>query len=361
MIRYRPFENRDPPGLAEIWRTQRPIRGRIQAVTPQTIEEHVLAKPWFDRHGLIVACEGARLVGFVHAGFGANCEHAEIDCSGRDELSAARRAARSTADDRAGADGRERELSARRGARQIYAGSQFPLNPFYLGMYGSSDVAGVLASNYGWVNLLKDCGYQPKVRRVLAGRTLAGFRPPVDRKQMQVRRKFKVAEPAYALPDNWWDACVWALHEWTRFKLVLPGGGEPIISATFWDVEPLGRNWGVQTVGLVQAGRHARSPRGGADDVSACRALRQYQVAGYAQFEAQAAATDVSLRAIFVELGMKEYDEGVLWAKVIGSNSLRRFVWHFGQKNVDAEPGQCERSALPHDAHGLPARSYTRW
>ena len=58
MIRYRPFENRDPPGLAEIWRTQRPIRGRIQAVTPQLIEEHVLAKPWFDREGLIVAAKG---------------------------------------------------------------------------------------------------------------------------------------------------------------------------------------------------------------------------------------------------------------------------------------------------------------
>ena len=44
-------------------------------------------------------------------------------------------------------------------------------------------------------------------------------------------------------------------------------------------------------------------------------ALRQYQLAGYGQFEAQAAATDISLRAIFVELGMNEYDEGVLWAK----------------------------------------------
>ena len=29
-------------------------------------------------------------------------------------------------------------------------------------------------------------------------------------------------------------------------------GGESIISATFWDVEPLGHNWGVQTVGLVK-------------------------------------------------------------------------------------------------------------
>jgi hypothetical protein len=119
----------------------------------------------------------------------------------------------------------------------------------------------------------------------------------------------------HALPDNWWDACVWALHEWTRFSLVLPGGGEPIISATFWDVEPLGRNWGVQTVGLVRLDDTPEARQEGLTTYLLAEALRQYQMAGYGQFEAQAAATDVSLRAVFVELGMNEYDEGALWAK----------------------------------------------
>ena len=44
-------------------------------------------------------------------------------------------------------------------------------------------------------------------------------------------------------------------------------------------------------------------------------ALKQYQAAGYAQFEAQALATDRVLRGIFAELGMTEYDDGVLWKK----------------------------------------------
>jgi len=315
LICYRPFENWDPPGLAEVWRTQRPIRGRIQAVTPQTIEEHVLAKPWFDRRGLIVAEEGDRLVGFVHAGFGADCSHCAVDCSegttclllvaphdNRPMIAAELLAA-------------SEEYLRGRGAKQLYAGSQFPLNPFYLGMYGSSDVAGVLASNIGWVSLLSNSGYQPRVRRVLAGRTLSGFRPPVDRQQMQVRRKFKVAEPAYVVPDNWWDACVWALHEWTQFKLVLPGGGEPIVSAIFWDVEPLGHNWGLATAGLVKLDDTPEAREAGLTTYLLAEALRQFQSAGYAQFEAQVAAGDESLRAIFGELGLNEYDEGVLWAK----------------------------------------------
>src|SRR4029078_11931638 len=101
-----------------------------------------------------------------------------------------------------------------------------------------------------WVCCVHAARYQPQFRRFLTCRTLGGFRPPIDREQMQVRRKFKVAEPTTVTPENWWDACGWAMHEWTRLKLVLPGGGEPIISATFWDVQPLGHNWGVQTVGL---------------------------------------------------------------------------------------------------------------
>jgi GNAT superfamily N-acetyltransferase len=315
LIRYRPFENRDPPALAEIWRTQRPIRGRIQAVTPQLLEEHVLAKPWFDRHGLIVACEGARPVGFVHAGFGANCSRCDVDCSQgttclllvaphdhRPQIAAELMDA-------------SEDYLRRRGATQLHAGSFEPLNPFYLGMYGSSDVAGVLASNTGWISLLTNCGYEPQLRRVLAGRTLGGYRPPVDRKQMQVRRKFKVAGPVTVLPDNWWDACVWALHDWTRYRLVLPGGGEPIISATFWDVEPLGRSWGVQTVGLAKLDDTPEARGEGLTTYLLGEALRQYQSAGYGRFESQAAVEDVSLRGVFAELGLSEYDEGALWTK----------------------------------------------
>jgi hypothetical protein len=203
----------------------------------------------------------------------------------------------------------------RGGAKELFAGNQFPLNPFYLGMYGSSDTAGVLNSNVGWVNLLTNCGYERHTRRVLAGRTLAGFRPPVDRKQMQVRRKFKVTPGQYMLPDNWWDACVWALHEWTRFDLVLPGGGEPIVSAIFWDVEPLGHNWGLQTVGLARLEDTPEARQEGLTLYLLADVLRQYQTAGYAQFEAQAETTDGSLRAIFAELGLTEYDEGALWVK----------------------------------------------
>lgn len=287
----------------------------MQAVTPQLLEEHVFAKPWFDRHGLIVACEGARPVGFAHAGFGPDGERRSLDFSQGTTallLVAPHQDRPTIATELLAAS---EDYLRRKGASQLYAGSQAPLNPFYLGMYGSSDLAGVLASNSGWCSLLASCGYHARFRRVLASRTLAGFRPAVDRQQMQIRRKFKVNGPIDVLPDNWWDACVWSLHEWSRFDLILPGGEEPIISATFWDVDPLARNWGVQTVGLVKLEDTGEAREQGLTLCLLGEALKYYQSSGYAQFEAQAAIEDESLRQVLRALGLSEYDEGALWAK----------------------------------------------
>jgi GNAT superfamily N-acetyltransferase len=287
----------------------------MQAVTPSLLEKHVLAKPWFDREGLIVACDGARPVGFAHAGFGADCEQRQLDCSQGTTcllLVSPHEERETIATELMAAS---EDYLRRRGAKQVYAGSQSPFNPFYLGMYGSSDVAGVLNSNIGWVSLLGALGYKPQIRRVLAGRVLSGFRPPVDRNQMQVRRRFKIAGPMDVLPDNWWDASVWAAHEWARFDLVLPGGGEPIVSATFWDVDPLARSWGVQTVGLVRLEDTPEAREEGLTTFLLAESLRQYQANGYAQFEAQAGIEDASLRGLFELLGLVEYDEGALWVK----------------------------------------------
>jgi GNAT superfamily N-acetyltransferase len=315
LIRYRPFQNWDPPALAEIWRSQPPIRGRIQTVTPPLLEKYVFAKPWFDRHGLIVACDGARPIGFVHAGFATSDDQRDID------------PAQGTICQVMVAPHEQRGVIAvellnagedylrRRGARQIYAGSQYPLNPFYLGLYGSSDVPGVLATDTMLVELLRGSGYTPKIRRTLWRRTLAGLKPPIDRQWMQVRRKFTASALLEAHPDNWWDACVWAHHDWTRCNLTLPNGSERVISALLWDIEPLAMSWGVQTAGLIWIDDTPEAREEGLTLFLLSETMRQYQAAGYAAFEAQAAADDASLASIFTRLGLAQYDEAALWAK----------------------------------------------
>jgi hypothetical protein len=203
----------------------------------------------------------------------------------------------------------------RGGAQHIYAGCQFPFNPFYLGLYGGSDLPGVLATDAQFIELLAGAGFRPTRRRRLWRRPLAGFRSPVDRQWMQVRRRFVVAPPVETLADNWWDACVWAHFDWTRHDLTLAGGGEPVISATLWDVEPLARSWGLQTAGLVRLDDTPEAREEGLTAYLLGETMRQCQSQGYAQFEAQTCEDDATLGESLARLGFTAYDEGALWAK----------------------------------------------
>ncbi len=315
MIRYRPFQNWDPPALAEIWRTQPPLVGRVQAVTPPLLEKYVFAKPWFDRNGLIVATQGARPVGFVHAGFGASDDHRGIDTEQGTicQLMVAPHEQRGIiAVELLGA---AEDYLRRRGAQQIHAGCQFPLNPFYLGLYGGSEAPGVLDSDAQFVELLAGAGFHRARRRALWRRSLAGFRAPVDRQWMQVRRRFVAAPPVEVLPDNWWEACVWTHHDWTCYPLNLPGGGESVISATLWDIEPLSRSWGRQTAGLVRLDDTPEAREEGLTGFLLGETLRQCQSQGYAQFEAQTSEGDASLADLLKRLGFEQYDQAALWSK----------------------------------------------
>lgn len=315
MIRYRAFQNFDPPALAEIWRTQPPLPGRVQAVTPPLLEKYVFAKPWFDRHGLIVATEGARPVGFVHAGFGATADRRDIDTREGTicQLMVAPHEQRGViAVELLGA---AEDYLRRRGAQLVHAGCQFPLNPFYLGLYGGSQTPGVLDSDRQMVELLADSGFRPTRPRSLWRRSLAGFQAPVDRQWMQVRRRFVAAQPIETLPDNWWDACVWAPFDWYRHDLNLPGGGEPVISATLWDIEPLSRSWGRQTAGLVRLDDTPQARNEGLTSFLLGEAMRMCQSQGYAQFEAQTGPEDDSLAQLLARLGCEQYDRAALWSK----------------------------------------------
>lgn len=287
----------------------------MQAVTPQQLEKHVFAKPWFDRHGLIIATEGARPIGFVHAGFGANDGLTGIDQQqgttcllqvaphpDRGEIASELLSA-------------SEDYLRRSGATQVFAGAQSPFNPFYLGFYGSSDVPGVLASDTAWTSLLAASGYKPLQRRLLLHRSLSGFRAPVDRQQMQVRRRFQVSAPVDIIPDNWWEACVWSPHEWTRLRLTLRDAREAIVSATFWEIEPLARSWGVQSIGLVRLDDTPEARSEGLTTFLLAEALRFFQSQGLTQFEAQAEADDASLIELFTRLGLTQHDEAALWVK----------------------------------------------
>ena len=153
MTRFRPFRNTDPPALADLWNRGIPDQCAVRPLRPHELDAHALGRANFDAAGLVVAEKEGRIVGFVHAGFGPN---APIDPAKPLEVSQEMGTIAMLVVDPAAPDRElvfgllsEAERYLRdRGAKVVYAGGVFPLNPFYWGIYGGSEGCGVLSAGH---------------------------------------------------------------------------------------------------------------------------------------------------------------------------------------------------------------------
>ena len=144
MISYHPFRNQDPPAITAIWRTQAGQPGYAQPVSVDLFEQLVFAKLYFDYDGLFIAEDDGRPVGFAHAAFGPNDQQNEVSAElGVTSLILVRPDCNAPGLV-AGLLERCEAYLRRRGAKVLYGGGIQPLNPFYLGLYGGSELPGVL-------------------------------------------------------------------------------------------------------------------------------------------------------------------------------------------------------------------------
>ena len=142
------------------------------------LDSHALGTVLFDANGLIVAETDGRIVAFVHAGFGPDLpieSTRPLDLC-REVGTISMLCVEPRLDDPellAGLiDAAERYLRSQ-GAQVLYAGNLFPLNPFYWGIYGGSEGAGVLAGHVAFHRVLRTSGYQPVNTTVLLEADLA--------------------------------------------------------------------------------------------------------------------------------------------------------------------------------------------
>jgi ribosomal protein S18 acetylase RimI-like enzyme len=314
VIRYRHFRNCDPPGIAEVWRIQPPLHGRIQPLSPLLLEYQIFSRPYFDHAGLIVAVDGETIVGFAHAGFGASDDRSALD----HETGVVCQLLVAPREDR---DDIVRELLTHaeaylqeRGAKLIYAGGIHPVNPFYLGLYGGSELPGVLASDAAMLSAFAS-GYREIDRVVLLERELASFRAPVDRRTMQVRRTYHIEATFDPPAANWWDACTYGSADRTRFVLRQPRDTQVSAMVTFWDMEPLASSWGVHAVGLVELVTLESLRRQGLAMFLIGEALRQLQAHGVQRCQVQAMQSNKAALALYKKLGFVEIDQGIVLRK----------------------------------------------
>jgi ribosomal protein S18 acetylase RimI-like enzyme len=314
LVEYRPFRNTDPPQLAEVWRSQTGQRGLMQPMSMAVLERFVFSKPTFDRQGLIVAVEGDKLQGFVHAGFGPTPDQrtlsTEIGVTCVLML-------RPEADPAVATEliARSQQYLTSQGSKSLVGGGNYPLSPFYYGLYGGSEISGVLDSDVRTQAIFCEHGYQPARRTVVLQRDLARFRPVVDRQQMQIRRHTTFEAVIDSPTTTWWEACIFEPFDRTQFSLRPRDGGAPVAIINVWNMETMAGAWGVNAVGLVDLQVAPTRKRQGLATYLLGEAFRHLHAQGVALAEVHVADDNSAALALYGNLGFEQVDRSVLYRK----------------------------------------------
>ena len=314
MIEIRCFRNADPPRLADVWRAADLGPAAMQPMTAALLEASVFSKPYFDREGLIVAVDDDRVVGFAHAAFGPNAGRSGVDTRVGTTLLAA--VVPHDLHDQIGAallNGCEGYLR-KRGATTILGGGSAELRSFYLGLYGGSDLPGILDSSVAMRRLFERAGYDVADRVAVLRRTLQGFRPPVNRMQVAIRRSTVLRAIDEPTRRSWWEAATTTGVALRRYEL-LGQMDELLGSASFWDMQPLAGAWGVIAAGLLDVEIQGQRRRQGLAHYLVAEALHDLEQEGVSLVETHASVSNTAAISLFTKLGFDVAEHGTVFRK----------------------------------------------
>ena len=251
MIRYRSFRNDDPPKVFQLFLDAGFGRGAARPESVYEFDAVTFSHPYFDPHGLIVAEEDSRLIGFVHAGFGFQDDRSGIDQSkGVICLVVVAPSHRR--------QGVGRELMRRAeaylvesGAATIQVGQSRGFDPFYFGIHGGARPSGVLSSDSDAAPFLQALGYEASSSTVVMQRDVAAGRTPINFRLMNLRRQTEISISDQPPSPSWW----WFVHfgniDSMHFRLLHKTTSEIIASMTVVGLDQYVSVWNERTIGLV--------------------------------------------------------------------------------------------------------------
>lgn len=314
MIEIRCFRNDDPPRLADVWRSADLGPAAMQPMTSALLEACVFSKPYFDREGLIVAMDGDRAVGFAHAAFGPNKDRSAVERRVGTTLLVA--VVPHEQQEWIGDELLKRceDYLRQRGAEVLLGGGSFEMRSFYLGLYGGSDLPGVLDSSASMRGVFERAGYDVADQIAVLRRNLAGFRPPVNRLQLAIRRNTVLRVIDEPTRRNWWEAATTTGIALRRYEL-RNQADEVLGSASFWDMQPLAAAWGVQAAGLMEVAIEGERRRQGLAYYLIAEAMHDLQQEGVTIVETHASGSNTPAMKLFEKLGFEVAEFGTLYRK----------------------------------------------
>jgi ribosomal protein S18 acetylase RimI-like enzyme len=276
------------------------------------LDSHAFGRVNFDAAGLIVAEQEGRIVGFVHAGFGPDIPiDGAIPLELNHELgTVAMLLVEPNRDDREllhGLIGEAEGYLRKRGAKVLYAGGLFPLNPFYWGISGGSEGCGVLSAQQALQRALAEKGYQPVGTNVLLEAELSAPEPR-DPRGILVRRQVHVEFHDDAFPTDWWQCLALGDFQLLNARLVSRSDGCELAHAQAWDMSWFGRGDGRSRIGLISLEVSAAHRRKGYGRFLVSEVLRRARENHVGCVAVQTAATNHPALGLYQSLGFMQVE-----------------------------------------------------
>lgn len=316
MIRFRPFKNDDVPAIAKLWSTALPDVGVSRPLNAHEFDSLVMCKPFFEGAGVIVAERACEVVGFAHAGFGPEAEapdhHHRLDY----QLGTiGMLVAEPGPDDRKISDGliaaAERYLR-QKGAKVIYAGGQLPLNPFYWGIYGGSEWAGILGGHLGFHAAVQRAGFESVSTTVLLDFDLA--RTEIrDPKAAILRRQTQIQISEDDSVVDWWEAAALGDFRPTLYRLISKADATELARATTWDMSGFGRKLNRVILGLIHVEVPPDQRRKGHGRFLVSEILRQSKGNWTDAVSVQTRSTNLAALNLYESLGFQRVETSTLY------------------------------------------------
>lgn len=320
MTHFRPYRNADSPALAALW--NRGILGPVAArpLSTHEFDKHVVGGPLFEAAGLVVAERDGVPIGYAHAGFGPD-EGARPLRTTRGLGAVAMLVVEPGSDDPevesgliAAAEGYLRG----RGAGVVYAGGQSPLNPFYWGVYGGSEFAGILAAHLPFHRAVARAGYEPVGSTVLLEADL-GRPEPFNPRGVLIKRQARVFVEEDALPRDWWEALAIGDFRPTTHRLISRTDDTELARATTWDMTWFGRRDGRTRLGLIDVEVHPNYRRKGYGRHLVNEVLRFARSQSTEAVAVQTRATNTAALALYRATGFHPVETATLYRKPRGT------------------------------------------
>jgi ribosomal protein S18 acetylase RimI-like enzyme len=305
--------------LTKLWNLG--ISGAVTArpLRVHELDGHAFGTIVFDPKGLIVAERDGEIVGFVHAGFGPK-DHASGDGPSPGRLDrgigtiAMMLVSPGLAD-----PGVERELIFRAerylresGAKVIYLGGQYPLNPYYWGLHGGSEFAGVLSGHQHLHRIARDLGYERVSTAIILEANLD--QPvPRDPRAVILKRQSQITTYEDELPRSWWDSLALGDFHPTRVRLTSKTDDEEIAHAGMWDMSWFSRLDGHARIGVIDFEVAPQHRRNGYGRFLMAEILRSAREQLFAVAQVQTNSTNHAALALYDSTGFQPIDEASLY------------------------------------------------